>query len=219
MLEDSFAGYRSLGWQLSVSITWLWLLPLMVSCFWGEAKHCLNTEQSLLVALRFFSLGHKSLMMSICVGFFGHFQWEAELFGYVVCLFFSSFGYFVLFSQPLLFVLIDSFYMPTGLWDAVHFSLSLCAQFWSALLFSLHTDWFFYVLSQSAVKLIQSFQFHLLHFPTKEPHFVFFLKSNSYLLINIHFYLFIIVIHFFKYTLFRYISNILFEVLFYLHLS
>lgn len=96
MLEDSFAGYRSLGWQLSVSITWLWLLPLMVSCFWGEAKHCLTTEQSLLVALRFFSLGHKSLMMSIYVGLFGHFQWEAELFGYVVCLFFGCFGHSVL---------------------------------------------------------------------------------------------------------------------------
>lgn len=137
-------------------------------------------------------------MMYICVGLFGHFQWEAELFGYVVCLFFGCFGHFVLiFSASS--VCTDWLYMPIGLWDAVHFSLSSCAQFWSALLVSLHTCWLFYLLSQSAVKLIQSFRFHLLHSPTKEPHFgFFFLKSNSYLLINIHFYLFTIVICFFS---------------------
>lgn len=59
VLEDSFAGYRSPGWQHSAFIIELWLHPLVASCFWGEAKHCLITENGLfpspLVALRFSS--------------------------------------------------------------------------------------------------------------------------------------------------------------------
>lgn len=158
--------------------------------------------------------------MSICVGLFGHFQWDAELFDYVVCLFFGCFGHFVLIFSA-------SSVCTDWLFLHAHWPLR-CCSFLSVFMCSVlecspglhHTCWFFYVLSQSAVRLIQSFQFHLLHSPTEEPHFgFFFLKNNSYLLINIHFYLFIIVIHFFKYTLFGYISNILFEVLFYFHLS
>lgn len=137
-------------------------------------------------------------MMFICVGLFGHFQWEAELFGYIVCLFFGCLGHFVLiFSASS--VCADWLFLHAH-WPlrcCSYLSVFLCSVLECSPGLSPYLPVLF-LLSQSAVKLIV-ISVSFAAFSNQRTSFWFlFLKSNSYLLINIYFYLFIIVIHFFS---------------------